>query len=79
MTNQQCESCTMPIESGTYCVHCTDTEGNLFDFEETFQRMVQWTRRNDPKLALEEVERQTREFMRQRPAWKDHPSLSAEG
>ena len=29
-----CESCGMPVESGTYCQFCTDADGNLQAFEE---------------------------------------------
>ena len=37
--------------------------------------MIQWNRREHPDEAPEQVEKQTLEFMRERPAWKDHPSL----
>ena len=72
----ECHSCTMPIESGTLCQYCTDENGALRSFDETLQRMMQWTRRHEPDLAPEEAERRTRAFMKERPAWRDHPQLS---
>lgn len=78
MTNEhrKCQSCTMTIESGDYCVYCTDDTGGLLSFEETFERFVQFAMGRDPSLARETAETNTREFMSQRPAWRGHPSLS---
>jgi len=70
-----CQSCGMPIESGPYCPHCVDEEGNLQAFEERFERMVQWTRREKPQLDSGAAERATLEYMARMPAWRDHPDL----
>ncbi len=70
-----CQSCGMPIESGPYCTHGVDDEGNLGTFEERFERMVQWTRREKPDLDAATVERQTLEYMSTMPAWREHPAL----
>ena len=70
-----CTSCTMPIESGRLCRYCADDHGDLRAFDEVFARMMQWTRRQQPELASDAAERQTREFMRSMPAWRDHPAL----
>jgi len=70
-----CQSCGMPIESGPYCPHCVDDEGNLQAFEERFERMVQWTRREKPGLDAAAAERRTLEYMAGMPAWRDHPDL----
>lgn len=71
-----CQSCTMPIESGPYCEYCA-TDGELIPFEECFERMIQWTMRKTPKLERAEAERRTYAFMSERPAWKDHPRVVA--
>jgi hypothetical protein len=70
-----CQSCGMPIESGPYCRHCVDDEGNLQAFEERFERMVQWTRREKPDLDAAAAERATLKYMAGMPAWRDHPDL----
>ena len=44
-------------------------------FAERFERMVQWVYKNKPGTPKDEAERQTREYMRTMPAWKDHPEL----
>ncbi len=74
-TKQPCQSCGMPIESGPYCQYCADEHGKLQPFEERFERMVQWTQRNEPKLDRKAAEGRTRDYMRTMPAWKDHPKL----
>ncbi len=33
-----CESCSMPIESGTYCSYCVTSTGELQPFEERFEK-----------------------------------------
>ena len=71
----ECQSCTMPIESGSLCEHCVDGDGALRPFEETLKRMVQWTMHNEPGIGEEEAEQRTRAFMKERPAWRDHPEL----
>ncbi|HEY7483356.1 MAG TPA: zinc ribbon domain-containing protein [Streptosporangiaceae bacterium] len=50
-----CESCGMPMNTAedhapghpdsTYCRLCSDADGNLQDFDERFERMVQWQMR----------------------------------
>ncbi|MCA8959615.1 MAG: hypothetical protein KDC38_03840 [Planctomycetes bacterium] len=77
MSETRCESCTMPIESGRYCQYCADESGRLHDFDETFARMVQFARRHDATISQSEAERRTFQFMSERPAWKDHPSVVA--
>ena len=72
-----CQSCTMPIESGTYCQYCADEAGNLHAFEETFERMLQWSMKENPGLNAEQAEQQTLAFMAERPAWREHPELLA--
>ena len=71
-----CESCSMPIETGRYCVHCTDADGNLQSFDERFARMVDWQRRRHPEQSQAEVEAATRTYMATMPAWRDHPRLA---
>jgi hypothetical protein len=77
--SQQCQSCAMPIASGSYCQHCTDANGNLQPFEERCERMVQWMVRQRPELSPEEARRQTLAYMAQMPAWRDHPQLKGAG
>ena len=71
--NIACESCSMPIESGRYCAHCTDADGNLQPFEERFERMVGWQERRHPEQSRAEVEAATLAYMATMPAWRDHP------
>lgn len=73
MNASACESCTMPIESGPYCVHCVDENGELQDFDTRFEAMVGWVQRKGVERA--DAEQQTREFMARLPAWRDHPRL----
>ncbi|MCW5951670.1 MAG: hypothetical protein KIT69_05400 [Propionibacteriaceae bacterium] len=81
MTTQtiSCQSCGMPIETGRYCPHCTDEQGNLQDFDTRFAAMVGWQQRRHPDQSREEVEAQTRAYMSTMPAWRGHPRLSAPG
>jgi len=72
-----CQSCGMPIESGPYCQHCVDDKGQLQAFDERFERMMQWTRREKPELDSVTAERETLAYMAKMPAWRDHPGLSA--
>lgn len=72
-----CESCGMPIETGRYCLHCTDAEGCLQPFEERFERMVAWQARRDPASSREDLERATLAYLATMPAWRDHPAVRA--
>ena len=49
----------------------------LVEEDETFARMVQFARRHDATISQSEAERRTFQFMSERPAWKDHPSVVA--
>jgi hypothetical protein len=71
-----CESCSMPIETGRYCEHCTDADGNLQPFDERFARMTSWQARRHPEQSPEEVEAATLAFMATLPAWRDHPRVA---
>jgi hypothetical protein len=77
MSQHQCQSCAMPIETGIYCQYCSDEKGNLQPFEERFERMVQWMSRQKPELSRDEAQRQTLAYMAQMPAWRDHPKVKA--
>ncbi|MFZ2503779.1 MAG: hypothetical protein WAW88_14035 [Nocardioides sp.] len=72
-----CESCSMPIESGRYCAHCTDADGNLQSFEERFGAMQAWATQRSPDASPEEIAAQTLTWMATMPAWRDHPELLA--
>ncbi len=72
----QCQSCSMPIESGTLCQYCADEGGRLHPFEETFERFIQWVSRREPGLSREEAEIRTEQFMASMPAWADDPTLA---
>lgn len=84
MTTTNCESCGMPLLeaadhargdlASTLCRHCTDNAGQLQPFEERFERMTQWAMRQDG-LDRAVAEERTRQYMREMPAWKDHPAL----
>ncbi len=71
-----CESCGMPIETGRYCVHCTDESGNLQSFDERFTRMVQWRRRRSPDADPADLEAQTLAYLATMPAWREHPRVT---
>lgn len=75
--DQQCESCSMPIESGALCQHCADEEGRLHPFTETFERFIQWTTRQEPTLTRAEAEAKTEDFMASMPAWSGNRELAA--
>lgn len=77
MTEMHCESCGMPVESGRYCAHCTDADGNLHAFEERFERMISWQARREPDASREQLEAETLDHMATLPAWKDHPRVVA--
>lgn len=76
-TTTSCESCGMPIESGPYCPHCVDADGNLQAFEERFERMVSWQARREPGATREELEAATLAYLSRMPAWRDHPRVAA--
>ncbi len=77
---ETCLSCGMPLTqesrrtSTDYCRYCTDDSGALQPFEERFERMTQWAMRSDG-LDRKEAEVRTLEYMREMPAWRDHPRL----
>lgn len=75
MSNSNCQSCGMPIEVGIYCRYCSDEHGKLHSFEESLERMVQFTLRQKPALSRAEAERQTLNHMASMPAWRDHPKV----
>ena len=79
MSQHQCQSCAMPIETGIYCQYCSDEKGNLQPFEERFERMVQWMSRQKPDLSRQEAQKQTLAYMAQMPAWRDHPKVKSAG
>ncbi|MEU4232432.1 zinc ribbon domain-containing protein [Nonomuraea sp. NPDC026600] len=82
--NVSCESCGMPMNSAedhapghpesTWCRLCSKPDGALQDFDERFERMVQWQtqRTGRPRAEAEEA---TRAYMRTMPAWRGHPRL----
>lgn len=76
--SRSCQSCSMTIESGELCHHCSDPEGNLISFDECVERFMQWTRRQEPDLPEAEARRKTVEYMGAMPAWKDHPRVRKE-
>jgi hypothetical protein len=85
MTTQSCTSCGMPMAvpadhapghpDSTWCAHCSTPTGELQDFDERFERMVQWSMRRD-HLDRPAAESATREYLRGMPAWRDHPKLT---
>ena len=72
-----CQSCGMPIESGTYCPHCVDAEGHLQPFDERFERMVVWQARRDPAASRAQLEAATLDHLATMPAWRHHPRVVA--
>ena len=72
-----CESCGMPIESGPHCSYCVDESGKLQPFDERFERMIQWTRRESPDISADDAEARTLAYMAKMPAWRDHPRVVA--
>ncbi len=85
MSTQTCESCGMPMAGpdqhapghpeSTWCAYCSTPTGELQDFDERFERMVQWSMRQQ-ELDRPAAEAATRDHMRGMPAWKDHPKLA---
>jgi hypothetical protein len=76
-TAKKCESCGMPIESGTYCQYCTDATGKLQEFDERLERLTQWTLRQGQAATMTQAEQHALAYMATMPAWKDHPKLAA--
>jgi len=74
-SNHNCESCGMSIDDGTYCQYCVNEKGELKAFDELFERMVQWTVKEEKNISHEDAKIKTRAYMRAMPAWKNHPSL----
>lgn len=80
-----CESCGMEMTTADdhaladahsrYCRYCANPDGSLQEFEERFERMLQWAMRQDG-LARDAAVEQTRAYMRTMPAWRDHPALA---
>ena len=79
MSQQSCESCGMPIDSGQYCQYCTDDAGNLQDFDTRFAAMTSWQQRSDPGASAEKVAADTLAYLATMPAWRDHPRVSGAG
>ncbi|MBN2525902.1 MAG: hypothetical protein JXR76_05860 [Deltaproteobacteria bacterium] len=80
MTHQHnCKSCGMPVESGPYCVHCTDDTGALQSFEERIARMSQFMKRQSPSLSDSDAKKQCLAYMATMPAWRDHPEVKKLG
>lgn len=75
--SHDCQSCGMPIDNGRYCNHCVDAQGQLQDFDQRFERMVQWALREEPGLARADAERRTLDYMARMPAWARHPRVQA--
>ena len=76
-TDSRCQSCSMPVEAGPLCQHCSDEGGELLPFDECLERFVQWTRHNEAEIDPEAAELKTLQFMAGMPAWADHPELKA--
>lgn len=79
MTTTGCESCGMPIETGRWCPHCVDADGNLQAFDERFERMVAWQARREPDADRAALEAATLAYMATMPAWRDHPRVAGRG
>ncbi len=77
-SDHRCESCSMPIETGTYCQYCVTSAGDLQSFEERFEKMTEFQMRQKPGLTRLDAERDTLAFMAKMPAWKHHPRLEQE-
>jgi len=81
-----CESCGYEMNGpddhapgdahSRHCRYCSKPDGTLQDFDERFERMVQWSLRQDG-VERAEAERRTRAYMRTMPLWRDHPALAA--
>ena len=76
MSQHQCESCGMPIETGPYCQYCVDENGQLQDFQARFDRMVGWAMQEGTKDRAT-AEKETIAYMATMPAWANHPEIKA--
>lgn len=74
--DNHCESCGMAVESGPYCPHCVDENGQLQRFDERVARLTDYILARSPGKGRDEAERQARAHMRTLPAWRDRPELS---
>ena len=75
-----CQSCGMPMRNqedfgggqldNTYCVHCTDAEGNLKPYEVVLQNMKNFAVRS---MGVSEGEalKMAQEGMAKQPAWQN--------
>jgi ribosome-binding protein aMBF1 (putative translation factor) len=80
----RCESCGSEMNGpedhapddahSRHCRYCSNADGTLQDFDERFERMVQWSLRSGADRG--EAEERTRAYMRTMPLWKDHPELA---
>jgi hypothetical protein len=75
MSQHQCQSCGMPIETGAYCRYCVDADGKLGGFQSRLEGMTAFFMGQDPSLDRATAEQRTRAYMATMPAWKDHPEL----
>jgi len=81
----RCESCGYEMNTAEdhapgdahsrHCRFCSKADGALQDFDERFERMVQWSLRRDG-VDRAQAEERTRAYMRTMPLWKDHPALA---
>ena len=78
MRAQPCESCGMPNAAGRYCQYCVDDQGALQSFEQRFERMLAWQKRQRPEATPDQLKRSTLAYMATMPAWKDHPRIKKE-
>jgi hypothetical protein len=62
-------------EHSRHCAYCSKPDGSLQDFDERFERMVQWSLRRDG-LDRAGAEQKTKAYMRTMPLWRDHPALA---
>ena len=78
-TPASCQSCGLTIESGPYCEYCTDDTGALQSFDERVARMSQFMREREPTITPEDAKARTLAYMRNMPAWRDHPRVKERG
>jgi len=48
---KKCESCSMTIDSRIYCQYCVDENGNLQSFDKRFEKMVQWSLKEEENIS----------------------------
>jgi len=72
-----CQSCGLPIESGSYCQYCTDSTGKLQEFDVRLEGMTHWMLREEPGLPPATARQRAMAHMATMPAWRDHPQLKA--